>query len=79
MLALVGLLFSMYLLAVQLFVDADRDDIVAEAEGAQAAGEAAGIRGTPTLMIRSGDADPYVIQVANVDDLRAALDDALDA
>ena len=40
--------------------------------------EAAGILGTPTLMIRSGDADPYVIQLTNVDDLRAALDDALD-
>lgn len=63
----------------QLFVDADRSDIVAEAEGAQAAGQAAGILGTPTLMIRSGDADPYVIHVANVDELRAALDDALDA
>jgi protein-disulfide isomerase len=63
----------------RLFVDADRDDIVAEADGAQAAGQAAGILGTPTLMIRSGDADPYVIQVANVDELRAALDDALDA
>jgi protein-disulfide isomerase len=63
----------------QLFVDADSDDIVREADGADAAGEAAGILGTPTLMIRSGDADPYVIQLVNVDELRAALDDALDA
>ena len=63
----------------QLFVDAEHDDIVAKAEGAKAAGEAAGILGTPTLMIAIGDADPYVIQLTNVDELRAALDDALDA
>jgi protein-disulfide isomerase len=63
----------------QLFVDAERDDIVAEANGAEAAGQAAGIPGTPTLMIQIGDAAPYVIQIASVDELRAALDDALDA
>jgi protein-disulfide isomerase len=62
----------------ELFVDAERDDIVAEAEGAEAAGQAAGIPGTPTLLIRSGG-EPYVIQVATVDQLREALDDALDA
>lgn len=60
-----------------LFVDAERDEIVEEAEGAEAAGQAAGIPGTPTLLIRSGDQDPYVIQIATVDQLRAALDDAL--
>jgi protein-disulfide isomerase len=62
----------------QLFVDAERDDIAAEAEGAGAAAEAAGIEGTPTLQIAIGDDDPYDIQVADVDQLRAALDDALD-
>lgn len=61
----------------QLFVDAKREDIVAEAEGAEAAGQAAGIPGTPTLEIAIGDAEPYAIQVATVDELRAALDDAL--
>jgi protein-disulfide isomerase len=61
----------------QLFVDAEREDIVAEAEGAKAAGQAAGIPGTPTLLIRVGDQEPYAIQVATVDQLRAALDDAL--
>lgn len=61
----------------QLFVDAEREDIVAEAEGAEAAGQAAGIPGTPTLQIVIGDAAPYTIQVASVDQLRAALDDAL--
>jgi protein-disulfide isomerase len=61
----------------QLFVDAERDDIVAEAEGAEAAAQAAGIAGTPTLQIAIGDDEPYDIQVADVDQLRAALDDAL--
>ena len=62
----------------RLFTDADREDIVAEAEGAEAAAQAAGIQGTPTLQIAVGDATPYVIQVADVDQLRAALDDAID-
>lgn len=61
----------------QLFADAEREDIVSEAEGAVAAGQAAGIPGTPTLEIAIGDADPYAIQVTSVDELRAALDDAL--
>ena len=61
----------------QLFADAERDDIVAEADGAEAKGEAAGITGTPTLMIQIGDQAPYLIQVATVDQLRDALDDAL--
>jgi protein-disulfide isomerase len=62
----------------QLFADADRDDIVAEADGAEAAADAAGIVGTPTLQIAIGDAKPYTINVGDVDQLRAALDDALD-
>ena len=62
----------------QLFVDAEREDIVAEAEGAEAAAQAAGIAGTPTLQIAIGDDEPYAIQVGDVDQLRAALDDALD-
>ena len=61
----------------RLFVDAERDDIVSEAQGAEAAGQAAGILGTPTLQIAIGDGDPYVIQVADVDQLRTALDDAI--
>ena len=63
----------------QLFVDAEREDIVAEAEGAEAAGQDAGIPGTPTLEVRIGDTAPYAIQFANMDQLRAALDDALSA
>jgi protein-disulfide isomerase len=61
----------------QLFVDAERADIVAEVEGAAAAAQAAGIAGTPTLQIAIGDDEPYDIQVTDVDQLRAALDDAL--
>jgi protein-disulfide isomerase len=61
----------------QLFADAELEDVVAEAEGAEAAGQAAGIPGTPTLQIVIGDGEPYTIQVASVDQLRAALDDAL--
>lgn len=63
----------------QLFVDADREDVVAEAEEAEAAGHAAGIPGTPTLEVRIGDSAPYAIRFSTVDQLRAALDDALSA
>ncbi|HUG65639.1 MAG TPA: thioredoxin domain-containing protein [Gaiellaceae bacterium] len=63
--------------ADQLFADFERDDITLEAENAEAAGQAAGIPGTPTLQIRIGDEEAYAIQVATVDQLRMALDDAL--
>jgi protein-disulfide isomerase len=62
----------------QLFADAERSDIVAEANGATAAGQASGIGGTPTLLIKAGTSEPYLIQIATVDQLRAALDDAID-
>jgi protein-disulfide isomerase len=61
----------------QLLTDAEQPDIVAEAEGAVAAAEAAGIQGTPTLQISIGGSEPYLIQIATVDQMRAALDDAL--
>lgn len=63
--------------ADRLFEDAERDDIVVEAENAEAEGQAAGIPGTPTLQIRIGDDEPHTIQIATVDQMRAALDDAL--
>ena len=47
-------------------------------QGNETVREAAGIQGTPTLQITIGDAEPYEIQVASIDQLRAALDDALD-
>jgi protein-disulfide isomerase len=61
----------------QLFADAEREDIVAEAGGAEAVAEAAGISGTPTLQIVIGDDEPYTIQVATIEQMQAALDDAL--
>lgn len=63
----------------QLFADADREDIVSEAENAEAEAQAAGIQGTPTLLLRIGREEPYVISFATIEQLRAALDDALTA
>jgi len=62
----------------RLFADADSEAIVAEAEGAGTTAEAAGILGTPTLQIALGGNEPYLINVADLDQLRAALDDAID-
>jgi protein-disulfide isomerase len=61
----------------QLFADAARDDIAAAAEQALATGNEIGIPGTPTFFIRIGNQQPYLIQIASLADLRAALDDAL--
>lgn len=61
----------------RLFADVDSDAVVAEAEGAAAVAEAAGILGTPTLQIAIGDDEPYLINVADLDQLREALDDAI--
>jgi protein-disulfide isomerase len=61
----------------KLFVDAESDEIVQETESAGAAAQAAGITGTPTFLIKIGDAEPYAIQVAGVEQMAAALDDAL--
>ena len=61
----------------ELFADADSADITQEAEGAGAEAQSAGIQGTPTLLVEIGDEEPYVIQIATVEQMRAALDDAL--
>jgi len=61
----------------RLITDSNRPDIVAEASGAAAQASAAGIQGTPTLLVKIGDSTPYLIQVASADDMRAAVDDAL--
>jgi protein-disulfide isomerase len=61
----------------RLITDSNRPDIVAEASSAAAKASAAGIQGTPTLLVKIGDSTPYLIQVASADDVRAALDDAL--
>jgi protein-disulfide isomerase len=61
----------------QLFADAETDEMQQAAEQALADGQAAGIGGTPTLLIKVGDDEPYMIQVASPDQLREALDAAL--
>jgi protein-disulfide isomerase len=62
----------------KLFVDAQSDEITQEAEAAEAAAQAAGVAGTPSFFVKIGDAEPYFIQVASIDVMRAALDDALE-
>jgi protein-disulfide isomerase len=61
----------------KLFADANRPAIVQEADSAGAAAQAAGIQGTPTLLIKIDDQTPYAITVADAAQMRAALDDAL--
>jgi len=60
-----------------LFARAQTDELGQAAQQAAAEAQSAGISGTPTLLVKIGDADPYQIQVATPDQVRAALDDAL--
>jgi protein-disulfide isomerase len=60
----------------QLHSNAQRPDIVGQASRA-AAKASAGIQGTPSFLVKRGDSTPYLIEVASVDDMRAALDHAL--
>lgn len=59
----------------RLFADAERSDIRKAAESAES--EASGVSGTPSFFVKVGDATPYYIEVGSVDQMRAALDDAL--
>ena len=61
----------------KLFADAGEREDHAGGRGRRAKAQAAGIQGTPTLLVKVGDQAPYMIQVATVEQLRAALDDAL--
>ena len=61
----------------QLFADAESAEIRREAEEAGPHARAAGITGTPTFLLQVGDGKPYAIQFATLDQLRAALNDAL--
>jgi protein-disulfide isomerase len=62
----------------RLFTDANSDETAKAADDEAAEAQAAGIPGTPTFFIRIGDAQPYFIRVGiDLDQLRAALDDAL--
>jgi protein-disulfide isomerase len=61
----------------RLFARADSADIQKAAEEARSKAEAAGVSGTPTLLVKAGNAAPYEVSLRTIDDLRAALDDAL--
>jgi protein-disulfide isomerase len=61
----------------QLFTDASLAAIQQEAAGASAAASSAGITGTPTFLIGIGDGEPYLVTFGSLDQMRAALDDAL--
>lgn len=62
----------------RLFADAETDEITQAADSAAGEATDAGIQGTPTLLVAVGDAKPYMIQVATAEEIRAALDDALE-
>jgi protein-disulfide isomerase len=62
----------------RLFADAESGDIVNEADAAAPKAEAAGIRVTPSFLIKIRDADPYALRGGlDLAQLRAALEDAL--
>ena len=61
----------------RMLSDAERPDIVETASSAASKASAAGIQGTPTLLVKIGDSTPYLIQPASADEMRAALVDAL--
>lgn len=61
----------------KLFSDAESESLMQEADAASGEAEAAGVQGTPSFFVKIGDAEPYYIQVASGDQMRAALDDAL--
>ena len=61
----------------KLFSDAESEAITQQADAAGGEAEAAGVQGTPSFFLKIEDGEPYYIQVASVDQMRAALDDAL--
>ena len=62
----------------RLFARAESDELARAAEQAATDAANAGIRGTPTLLVRIGDSVPYLIEVATPDQVREALDAALE-
>jgi len=61
----------------KLVADASRPAIEQEAAGASEAASNAGITGTPTFLLEIGDQQPYRVTFGSLDQMRAALDDAL--
>ena len=62
----------------KLFADAESDEIAAQVNAAPDEAQAAGVQGTPSFFVTIGDAEPYYIQVSSVEEMRAALNDALE-
>lgn len=61
----------------KLFADAESDETGQAAQQAAVDAQQAGITGTPSLVIKVGEDDPYLISVATTAQLREALDAAL--
>ena len=62
----------------RLFARAESEELAQAAEQAASDAVNAGVSGTPTLLIKIGDAVPYQIQVATPGQVREALDAALE-
>ena len=62
----------------RLFARAESDELGQAAQQTAADAVSAGVQGTPTLLVKIGDAAPYQIQVATPDQMREALDAALE-
>jgi protein-disulfide isomerase len=62
----------------RLFADAETDEMGQAAQQSAAEAQGAGITGTPTLLVKIGDDQPYLIQVATAEQMREALDAALE-
>jgi len=65
--------------ADKLFADAASERVKQRADGAEAAATQAGLKGTPTFLVEIGAEQPYPVQFGSLDQMRAALDDALAA
>ena len=62
----------------RLFARAESEELAQAAEQAASDAANAGVSGTPTLLVKIGDAVPYQIQVATPNQVREALDAALE-
>ena len=62
----------------RMFEDAEGDVVTSMIQASAVSAETDGVRGTPTLFVQIGDAEPYVLESGlGVDEVSAALDDAL--
>jgi len=63
----------------KLFADAETEEMGQAAQRDAAEAQSAGITGTPTLLIKVGDDEPYMIQVVSPAEMRETLDAALES